>query len=92
MNLRDDFPAVTPSFIPLQPGTDIPDWNSEAFLSGYERLMAALGAKYANDPRLGYVDVGGYAPGGFKEMAGGVDSVLRAQFERYKRYAETGKP
>jgi polyketide cyclase/dehydrase/lipid transport protein len=36
--------------------------------------------------------VGGYTPGGFKELAGGVESVLRAQFERYKRYAETGKP
>ena len=51
---------MTPSYIPLVPGTEVPDWNSEAFLSGYERLVAALGAKYANDPRLGYVDVGGY--------------------------------
>jgi Polyketide cyclase / dehydrase and lipid transport len=38
--------------------------------------------------------VGGYSGvgGTFKEIAPGVDSVLRAQFERYKRYAETGKP
>ena len=38
----------------------VPDWNNEAFLSAWERLMAELGKRYANDPRLGYVDVGGY--------------------------------
>ncbi|MEP6767286.1 MAG: SRPBCC family protein [Acidobacteriota bacterium] len=36
--------------------------------------------------------VGGYNPGGFKELAAAVDGVLRAQIERYKRYVETGKP
>lgn len=60
MTVRTDMPPVTPSFIPKQPGTDIPDWNSEAFLSGWERLMAELGKRYGNDPRIGYVDVGGY--------------------------------
>jgi hypothetical protein len=60
MHLRDDLPAVTPSFVPLQPGTDIPDWNSEAFLAQWEQLMAELGARYGDDPRLGWVDVGGY--------------------------------
>jgi uncharacterized protein YndB with AHSA1/START domain len=33
---------------------------------------------------------GGAAP--FKDIAPGVESVLKLQFERYKRYAETGKP
>lgn len=36
--------------------------------------------------------VGGYNPGGFKDLAPGVDKVLKEQIERYKRYAETGKP
>ncbi|MEO8432360.1 MAG: SRPBCC family protein [Acidobacteriota bacterium] len=36
--------------------------------------------------------VGGYNPGGFKELAAGVDAVLHAQIERYQRYAQTGKP
>jgi len=38
--------------------------------------------------------VGGYSGAGatFKDIAPGVDSVLKAQFERFKRYAETGKP
>ena len=38
--------------------------------------------------------VGGYAGAGpgFKDIAPGVESVLKAQFERYKRYAETGRP
>ena len=46
-----------------KPGWDIsaaPDWNNEAFLSRWEALWAELGKRYANDPRLGYVDVGGY--------------------------------
>ena len=36
--------------------------------------------------------VGGYsARGGFKQLAPGVESVLKTQFDAYKRYAETGK-
>lgn len=36
--------------------------------------------------------VGGYNPGGFKDLAPVVDSVLRSQLERYKRFADTGNP
>lgn len=71
MNFRDDLPDVTPSFVPLQPGTDIPDWNSEAFLTGWEQLMADLGARYGDDPRLGWVDVGGYGSYGEWHVAEG---------------------
>ncbi len=60
MNSRPDFPSVTPPFVPLQAGTDIPDWNSPGFLSQWRELMAELGRRYGDDPRLGYVDVGGY--------------------------------
>jgi hypothetical protein len=60
MNYRADLPAVTPPFVPLQPGTDVPDWNSPAFLAQWRELMAELGRRYGDDPRLGYVDVGGY--------------------------------
>jgi hypothetical protein len=60
MNYRADFPAVTPPFVPLQPGTDVPDWNSPAFLAQWQELMTELGRRYGDDPRLGYVDVGGY--------------------------------
>jgi len=35
--------------------------------------------------------VGGYNPGGFKQLANGVEAVLKAQFDGYRRYAETGK-
>jgi uncharacterized protein YndB with AHSA1/START domain len=35
--------------------------------------------------------VGGYSPGGFKQVAAGVESVLKMQFDAYRRYAETGK-
>ncbi len=36
--------------------------------------------------------VGGYSPGGLKEVAPLVDGVLRAQLDRYQRYVDTGKP
>ena len=51
---------MTPSFVPRQAGTDIPDWNSAGFLGQWRELMAELGRRYGDDPRLGYVDVGGY--------------------------------
>ena len=35
---------------------------------------------------------GGYDREGFKDLAPGVDAVLRAQIERYQRYVNTGKP
>lgn len=57
---KDNWPQVTPSWLPLQAGNDNPDWNSEVFLSQWEDLMKVLGDKYRDDPRLGYVDVGGY--------------------------------
>lgn len=37
-----------------------PDWNNPEFLARWEALWAELGKRYANDPRLGYIDVGGY--------------------------------
>jgi uncharacterized protein YndB with AHSA1/START domain len=40
---------------------------------------------------LRYV-VGGHNAGGFQEISAGVDAVLRAQFERYRAYAEPVKP
>jgi uncharacterized protein YndB with AHSA1/START domain len=36
--------------------------------------------------------VGGYNRGGFKDLAPGVDGVVRDQLERYQRYVDTGKP
>jgi hypothetical protein len=36
--------------------------------------------------------VGGYKPGGFKALAPAVDGVLHEQVDRFRRFAETGKP
>lgn len=41
-------------------GIDVPDYNSEEFLRQWDDLMVHLGSQYDKDPRLGYVDVGGY--------------------------------
>lgn len=37
-----------------------PDWNNEFYLARWEALMAALGARYRNDPRFSYLDIRGY--------------------------------
>lgn len=38
----------------------LPDWNEPEFIDRWARLMQALGERYDGDPRLAYVDVGGY--------------------------------
>jgi hypothetical protein len=55
---------ATPTWLPRQPGSTLPDWNNEVLLSAWERLMAELGRRYAADPALGWVDVGGYGAWG----------------------------
>lgn len=71
MALMDTSDPALPEHIKSQPGTwkakgefdrdvYVPDWNSEEFLVQWEELMAHLGEKYNDDPRLGWVDVGGY--------------------------------
>lgn len=60
MENRAGFPPITPSLVPRQPGGYIPDWNSPAFQIMWKGLITELGRRYGNDPRLGYVDVGGY--------------------------------
>ena len=60
MNYRDDWAPVTPPFLPLKAGTDVPDWNDSTFVTQWEELMAELGNRYGHDDRIGIVDVGGY--------------------------------
>jgi hypothetical protein len=36
----------------------VPDWNDSGFLLGVQNLMKALGAKYNQDPRIAWVDIG----------------------------------
>lgn len=56
-----DKPPSVPTWMPRQGGTwKPPKWNSETFLSSWEDLMAELGTRYADDPRLGWIDIGGY--------------------------------
>ena len=55
---------ATPDWLPRQPGTDIPAWDDEQLLGAWERLMAELGRRYADEPALGWVDVGGYGAWG----------------------------
>jgi len=95
MEYRTDkvsFPDVAPAYLPKQADGKTPDWNSEAFLSGFERLMAALGARYANDPRLGYVDVGGYGKYGEWWVDKGATRITDANGLRMVRAVATAFP
>lgn len=38
----------------------VPDWNNAVFLAQHKRVITALGARYNNDPRIAWVDVGSY--------------------------------
>lgn len=51
-----------PSYIPgtWSNGVYVPDWNSSAFLTAAQNLMNALSARYANDPRVGLLDMSLY--------------------------------
>lgn len=42
----------------------VPDWNNEYYLARWSNLMKALGDRFANDPRLGFIDFGGYGTWG----------------------------
>ena len=35
-----------------------PDWNSTAYMSRAEALIRAIAARYANDPRFGWIEIG----------------------------------
>ncbi|HEX7460874.1 MAG TPA: DUF4832 domain-containing protein [Dermatophilaceae bacterium] len=56
----NDSQNYTPAQVAKQPGTNIPDWNSPSFLTAWTNLMKHLGSKYDHDPRLAFVDMGGY--------------------------------
>lgn len=45
-------------------GNVIPNWNDSFFLERVKAVIAALGARYNNDLRLGYVDMGFYGAWG----------------------------
>jgi hypothetical protein len=41
-----------------------PDWNDEDFLARAEALLQALAARYGDDPRLGWIEIGFYGDWG----------------------------
>ncbi len=41
-------------------GVYVPDWNNSFFMTRAQALINALAAKYANDPRLGWIETGIY--------------------------------
>jgi hypothetical protein len=47
-----------------------PDWNSAAYLDRLNRLLQALGQRYDNDPRLGWVEISAYGDWGEWHVTG----------------------
>ncbi|PIE67246.1 MAG: hypothetical protein CSA23_05185 [Deltaproteobacteria bacterium] len=39
---------------------NLPDWDNPVFLDQHDRIIAALGQRYNNDPRIAWIDVGSY--------------------------------
>jgi len=54
---------LTPDWLPRQE-SGAPDWNSESFLEAWESLLKEIGRRFGDDPRLGYIDIGGYGAAG----------------------------
>ena len=69
-----------------------PDWNNETFLARWEALWAELGKRYANDPRLGYVDVGGYGKYGEWWVDGAALHITDANGLRMIKAVASGLP
>jgi hypothetical protein len=38
----------------------LPQWDNPVFLDQHDRIIAALGARYNDDPRIAWIDVGSY--------------------------------
>jgi hypothetical protein len=78
--LPDSLVRVSGAFGPLQP------FGLAGTLS-WRMTGTPAGTKI----ELSY-NVGGYLPGGFENIAAGVDEVLGDQLNRLKSFSETGKP
>ena len=65
-----DATNYTPAYVARQSSTTIPDWNSASFLNAYTNLIAHLGSLYNSDPRLAFVDMGGYGNYGEWHISG----------------------
>lgn len=53
----------------------IPDWNDPYFLNRIDSLMKALGKRYNNDPRIGFIDIGFYGSWGEWHTSGLPDTT-----------------
>lgn len=62
--------SYVPTWLPVQGATTVPDWNSTAYLNAYVNLMTHLGSLYDSDPRLAFVDMGGYGNYGEWHISG----------------------
>jgi hypothetical protein len=51
-------------------GQTFPKWNSSSWMNAWANLWKALGSKYGSNPRIGWIDTGGYGAWGEAHMNG----------------------
>ncbi|HEX4188495.1 MAG TPA: DUF4832 domain-containing protein [Solirubrobacteraceae bacterium] len=66
-------------------GQTFPNWNSASWLQAWEGLWRALGAKYGSNPRIGWVDTGGYGAWGEAHMDGLLSPAAHITTENFVR-------
>jgi hypothetical protein len=61
-----------PSYIETETagGATFPKWNSASWLNAWANLWKALGSRYGSNPRIGWIDTGGYGAWGEAHMDG----------------------
>jgi hypothetical protein len=61
-----------PSYIETETagGQTFPKWNSASWQNAWANLWKALGSKYGSNPRIGWIDTGGYGAWGEAHMNG----------------------
>lgn len=63
---HSDIPAYVAAKITMRPYSNssgdglCPDWDDSDFIADHDRLVAAFAARYDNDPRIAFIDLGAY--------------------------------
>ncbi|MCX6309444.1 MAG: hypothetical protein NTY32_11645 [Bacteroidia bacterium] len=62
--------AKMTSWVSAKKNCTVPDWNNPYFLERVDSLLAALGRKFNNDPRIGSIDIRSYGNWGEWHLSG----------------------
>jgi hypothetical protein len=66
-------------------GQTFPNWNSASWLEAWANLWKALGTKYGSNPRIGWIDTGGYGAWGEAHMNGILSPAAHIRTDNFVR-------